>query len=114
MSIWCVFTATATDKISKRIITLIACCVALMVGTAMAKEDHLEAHRLMEEGSILPLEAILEHVRLHQPGHILEVELEKEEKRYIYEIELLDDAGVVWELEVDATSGELLKSEQEE
>ncbi len=114
MSILCVFPATPAGMMTKRITTLMAVCVALLTGAAQAKDDHLEARRLVENGTIMPLEKILEQVRLHRPGRILEVELEREEQKYIYEIDLLDDAGQVWELEVDAKNGDLLKSEQEE
>jgi uncharacterized membrane protein YkoI len=42
------------------------------------------------------------------------VELEKEHGRYIYEIEVLDNDGKVWEMEVDAENGEILKTELED
>ena len=44
---------------------------------------------------------------------MLETELERKGERYIYEIELVDDQGQVWELKFDAASGELLKEKQE-
>ncbi len=89
-------------------------CLALLASVALADDDHLEARRLVEAGTIRPLEEILEQIGSQHPGRILEVELEREEGLYIYEIELLDEEGVVWELEIDAQNGELLKTEQEE
>jgi uncharacterized membrane protein YkoI len=91
-----------------------AVCMVLLAGTVSADDDHLEARRLVEEGSIQPLEEILEQVRARHPGRILEVELEKEHGRYIYEIEVLDSEGKVWEMEVDAENGEILKTELED
>jgi len=77
------------------------------------KEDELnyrEARRLMENGTILPLQTILKKVQ----GSILEVELEHERGLYLYEIEVLNSNGTVTELEFDATTGKLVKSELED
>ncbi len=72
--------------------------------------DYLEARRLMENGTILPLQTILKKVQ----GSILEVELEQERGLYLYEIEVLNSNGTVTELEFDATTGKLIKSEIED
>jgi uncharacterized membrane protein YkoI len=89
-------------------------CAALFAGSLPADDDHWEAHRLRQSGAILPLETILESLNRVRPGRILELELEQEHGAYIYEIELLDPQGQVWELEIDATSGELLDAERED
>ena len=88
--------------------------VGLVVGSADRDDDHLEARRLVEGGTVQPLESILKRVRVHHPGRILEVELEGEGGRYIYEVELLDDSGQVWELKMDAVTGEMLEQERED
>lgn len=75
--------------------------------------DHERARALLEAGDILPLEQILERVRESYPGRLLEVELEKDDGKLIYEVELLDGEGRVWELELDAVSGEMMKEKQE-
>jgi uncharacterized membrane protein YkoI len=83
-------------------------------------EDHHSDHEqeevrsLAQQGDILPLEQILQTAREHHNGRVLETELEREGDRYVYEIELLDEGGQVWELEFDAATGELLKKEQED
>ncbi len=86
----------------------------LPVGNALADDDYLDARRLMEAGLILPLHEILGRIQEGHAGRILEVELEHESGQYIYEIEILDEKGVVREWEINATSGEILKPEQEE
>ena len=100
----------------KSTLTTVMVLVVLMLAAvfALADEDHLEARRLMESGSIQPLETILERVQAQRPGRILEVELEEEDRRYVYEIELLDESGQVWELKMNAVTGEILEQEQEE
>jgi len=100
----------------KSTLTTVMVLVVLMLAAvfALADDDHLEARRLMESGSIQPLEIILERVQTQRPGRILEVELEGKDRRYVYEIELLDESGQVWELKLDAVTGEILEQEQEE
>ena len=73
-----------------------------------------EVRSLMQQGDILPLEQILQKARQQHTGKVLETELEKDDDRYIYEIELLDESGEVRELEFDATTGELIKEERED
>jgi uncharacterized membrane protein YkoI len=75
--------------------------------------DHIKARRLVEEGEILPLEQILERAKLEHPGRILDVEFEKEDGLYVYEIELVDQDGQVWELEYNAANAELIEKEKE-
>ena len=76
-------------------------------------DDHDEAYELMQSGEILPLETILEITRKQVHGRVLEVELESEDKRLIYELEVLDQKGVVWELKVDAKTGSVIEKEQD-
>ncbi len=84
----------------------------LLAGAAAGGEreyDHERARRLVEEGAIVPLEALIEKARTIRPGRLLEVEFEQKDGRLIYELELLDGEGLVWELNFDAKSGELLE-----
>jgi len=84
--------------------------LAIRVNTANADDDHIQARRLVEAGLIQPLEAIIESVKKHHTGRILEVAFDQENGHYIYEIELLDSAGVVRKMELDAVTRELIKT----
>ncbi len=86
--------------------------IALSFGNSLA-DDHDEAYELLRSGEILPLENILQISRERVQGYILEVELEQEDGRLIYEIEILDEKGLAWEIELDARTGEILKQEQD-
>ena len=102
----------------KRFLTSLVLMLALSL-TGMASvqahdEDHEQARQLREAGEIQPLETILAKVRALGMGQILEVDLKKKHGRYVYKIETLDQAGVVWELVYDAKSGEQLKQEKED
>jgi len=68
-----------------------------------------EVRQLRESGKILPMEDILGRARAAQPGQVVEVELERESGRYVYEVKVIDDADKVHKLELDAGSGELLR-----
>jgi len=86
----------------------------LMVGSVQADEDHDKARKLKEMGKILPLEKVLQAAQRRHPGRVIDVELEKENGRYVYEIELLGESGEVWELYFDASNGEFIKRKLED
>jgi len=83
-----------------------------------ADDDASQARELVKSGIILPLSHFIEAAQRHHPGHIIEAELEYEAYHgghgYVYEIEILDANGQVWELEFHAETGELLEKERED
>ena len=102
-------------KIEFSIMTVI---LALLISNptqiAQADDDYLEAKRLRDKGEIMSLEEILKNVRQAYPGRILEVELENEKGRVIYELEILGDDSIVREIYIDAKSGKLLSVEEDD
>ena len=102
----------------KRKFTIMPAVLALLVSgpahIVQADDDYIEAKRLRESGEIMPLEEILKNVRRSYPGRILEVELEKEKGRVIYELEILGTDSIVREIYIDAKSGELLSVEEDD
>lgn len=95
--------------------TLIILTIAMTgwMGFSFA-DSHEKAKQLRSKGEILPLEAIIKKARTVHPGKILEVELEREHGRYVYEIEMLDKNGRVVEMEYDAKTGKLIKSKHDD
>ncbi|ODN66949.1 MULTISPECIES: PepSY domain-containing protein [Methylophaga] len=84
----------------------------LLVTPVMADDvSHSEARMLRESGKILPLETIIEKAKTYRTGQVIDTELERDDGMLIYEIEILDEQGRVWELEFDATNGDLLELE---
>ncbi len=81
---------------------------------AMADDDYIEAKRLLDSGEILSLEVILKNVRQILPGKVLEVELEKEDEQIVYEIEILGGNGVIKEIYIDAKTGKLLLTKEDD
>ena len=81
---------------------------------ATAGDDQATARKLRTSGQILPLEKIAQLARAAKPGKVIETELERKRDRYIYEVEVLDAQGQVWEVKLDAQSGRLIKVESED
>ena len=73
--------------------------------------DHETARRAVERGELLPLTTILANAGKTHPGRVLDVELDRDDGRYLYEIDVLLKDGRVIELTYDGRTGELLESE---
>ena len=71
---------------------------------------HNQVKALLDSGKIISAEALIKDAMKRKAGRLLELELEVEEGRYMYEVEIIDDQGVVWELYYDARTGEFLKT----
>ncbi|TAJ96489.1 MAG: hypothetical protein EPO39_20185 [Candidatus Manganitrophaceae bacterium] len=97
------------------VVTFSVFILILFAGASLtlADDDHDRAKQLKEAGEILPLERIVEMAKKDRSGQLLEAKLKEKKGRLIYELELLDKEGIVWELKYDAKSGELLKEKQE-
>ena len=74
-------------------------------------DDQANARRALAAGEILTLEKILAAVERSFKGQVVEVELEREDGRWEYEIELLTSEGNVLELTYDAATARLLETE---
>ena len=73
------------------------------------KDDHVEARELLERGEILPLAQILTVVQPHVPGDVIEVELERDDGVWKYEVKVLTQSGRVRKLYLDARNATVLK-----
>lgn len=94
---------------------------ALVVGTIsqapVAADSDLDAETVrewVEAGRVLPLEELLARHRKRIPGRLLDLEVENEHGRIVYELEMVDEAGRVQEIYLDAQSGEWLGEELED
>ncbi len=97
------------------VVTLCGMAVLPVSLPGPARADREEARKLRERGEILSLELILERARKRFPGgRLVEAELEREDGRLVYEVELIDADGVFRELFFDARSGEPIPELDEE
>lgn len=87
-------------------ITLLVVAMFPFVASA---SDHDDARALSQAGTIVPLERITAQAR-GRPDikDLLEVELESDAQGYYYEVEVVDDAGIVRKLRYDAATGVLI------
>lgn len=90
---------------------LLALCLATLPAAAVQARDgdHDRALRAVQAGEVLPLPQVLERVGRTHPGQVMEVELEREDGRWVYEIRVLQADGRLARLELDARTGELLR-----
>jgi uncharacterized membrane protein YkoI len=77
-----------------------------------ATREHDAVRAIKQRGDILSLDQILRDARGQHAGRVLESELEQKDGRYVYEVELVDDQGRVWEMKFDARTGEVLREKQ--
>jgi uncharacterized membrane protein YkoI len=97
-----------------RLIACLTLAVALLApGFGAAGEGHDKAKQLKDAGEILPLESVIKMATSKKPGRVIEAELKNSRGGYVYEIELVDKSGVVWELRYDAKSGELISTKED-
>jgi uncharacterized membrane protein YkoI len=92
----------------------LALMAVLAIGAQARSIDHDEVLRLRRSGELLPLETVQQAALARYPGaRVLEIELEEEHGRYVYEFELLVERRVR-ELEIDARTGAILHDELED
>lgn len=79
-------------------------------GTSSVARDHDDARRAVEVGEIRPLADILDLVKGKLPGEVVGVKLEREAGAWMYELRIVDDKGRLFEIHVDARSGEVQRT----
>jgi uncharacterized membrane protein YkoI len=91
-----------------------AAMLALVAPLVPVEADHEQARAMRKRGEIVPLQQILDQLPCPQRGRLIEAELEREHERWVYELEILDDRGVVHEHYYDARTGERLDLEDDD
>ncbi len=87
---------------------LLSVCSLIFLPVMAHASEQDRARALSSSGAIVPLEQITAQVRARHIGTILEVELESDDDEHYYEVEVVDNAGIVRKLRYDAVTGELL------
>ncbi len=65
----------------------------------------------LEEGKVLPFESLMKRHKKRLEGRLLDLEIEEEGGRIIYELEILRADSIVYEIKIDAENGEWLTEE---
>ncbi len=99
------------------LVFLLAFSFAPSIGAPAGEDDdddaleHEQARQALEQGLVRPLEEIIAEARKHVQGDLIEVELEREDGRYIYELEFIQPSGQVIELQLDAKSMAIIEDD---
>ena len=80
-----------------------------VVGNTHEHKDHDRARQALISGEVLSLRQVLDLIALKYPGEPIEIEFEHDDGLYVYEIKLLQPAGAVLKMKVDATTGKVIK-----
>jgi len=91
------------------LLTLLALLPSLV--HADDEEDHERARAAVLRGEALPLDQILSRLPLREGERLIEVEFDREDGRWVYELEFIGADGRVRELEVDALSAAILEDD---
>jgi len=95
---------------------LAAATAALLTALSFGAQadSHNKVRELREAGDILPLVTLITDSPELREARILEAEFERENGRYVYEIEYLTHDGEHRKGYFDARTGELLKSKRKD
>jgi len=74
------------------------------------RRDHERARAALAAGQIRPLTDLLAEVERRYAGRVVEAELDREDGRWVYEFKLLPPSGRVFEVHLDAATGEPLRN----
>ena len=101
----------------RRIVAALAAlllAVALLPPAMAGEDDQDRVRDLRQQGKILPLSVIVERLTARHPGRILQVELENEHGRRVYEIQMILKGGILRTFHVDAHTGAILATTHRE
>jgi uncharacterized membrane protein YkoI len=76
--------------------------------------DHDRAREALRRGEAAPLAEILPALEARLGARVIEVELERDDGRLVYEFELIAPDGRILEAEVDARTGAVIEVEAED
>lgn len=95
---------------------LFAVAALTVAGIAQARDlGPDEALKLRDAGTIQSFEKLNAAAMAKHPGATVEdTELEQEHGRYLYQVELRDAQGVQWDLDLDASTGEVLQDQRDD
>lgn len=75
--------------------------------------DFERAFGAVQRGEIMRLSEILPRIEAEFGGRTIETEIETDNGRWVYEMEILTADGRLFEVDVDAVTGEVVKTEEE-
>jgi hypothetical protein len=95
---------------TRMLVVALAALLTFLPAGASDPRDHERARAAVQAGEVLPLPLLLERLQRTHPGQVLELELEREHGRWIYEVKLLQPGGQLLKLALDAGTGQVLEA----
>jgi uncharacterized membrane protein YkoI len=92
--------------------TLLACALP-----GLADDDDHDKATMEQRASahgLISRDQAVEKALAAKNGKVTDVDLDHEWSGYVYEIELVDEAGVEWDIDIDAKSGEVRKIKRDD
>jgi uncharacterized membrane protein YkoI len=92
--------------------TLLACALP-----GLADDDDHDKATMEQKASahgLISRDQAVEKALAAKNGKVTDVDLDHEWFGYVYEIELVDEAGVEWDIDLDAKSGEVRKIKRDD
>lgn len=77
------------------------------------KDISADVMQLVKEGKLLSSETLLKRYAERLDGRLLDIKAEREKGRVVYEFEIMRADSVIYEIEIDAATGEWLEEEAE-
>ena len=101
-----------------KILTALCVSTAMLMGAGLAQAKDVSPAQIIElssSGTILPFEKLNQAALAQHPSaSLLNTELEESYGRYIYQVDLRDEQGQKWEVELDAKTAEILTNKQDD
>jgi uncharacterized membrane protein YkoI len=90
---------------------LLALLLLLLPAAPSPADDHDSAREALARKEILPLSQILAVVEREVAGRVIKIDFDRDNGRYVYEIEVLSRDGRLVEFSIDAATGAVLERE---
>ncbi|QWK80693.1 PepSY domain-containing protein [Ochrobactrum sp. BTU1] len=94
--------------------TLLVISFLFLAAPSLAEDSQDRARDALERGDILPLSRILDVAKRDAGGRVINVELDRDDGRFIYEVEIITSDGRLLELSIDAATGRILDRDFED
>ena len=76
---------------------------------AHADDDIAEARSIARMANLIDPDRAIEIALAEKPGVMTDFDLDRKRKNWVYEIEIVDAQGAEWEVELEGTTGKILK-----
>jgi uncharacterized membrane protein YkoI len=80
-------------------------------------EDGIDADtvlRAVQQAELMPLDRVLQILRAERQGEVVEIELDIDDGRVIYDFDVLSPEGRLYAVAIDALTGQVLEIELED